>query len=110
MTDPLPSDPAFDMNDLDEVIHGRVRLGVLACLAAADRAEFNELKARLRTTDGTLSVHLRKLEEAGYIAVEKGYNGRKPVTRLSMTEQGRKAFQAYLTAISRLAGLGDESP
>lgn len=98
----------FDMNDLDEVIHGRVRLGVLACLGDGEAHEFNALKARLRTTDGTLSVHLRKLEEAGYIAIDKGYNGRRPVTRLSMTTEGRRAFKGYLSAMSRLIDPGDE--
>jgi DNA-binding MarR family transcriptional regulator len=68
---------------------------------------FNTLKSKLATTDGTLSVHLRKLEEAGYILVDKGYNGRRPVTRLSLSAKGRKAFQAYLAAMARLADLSE---
>jgi DNA-binding MarR family transcriptional regulator len=100
-------DDDFDIAGIDEIIHGRVRLGVIAYLTAVDIADFNTLKAKLQTTDGTLSVHLRKLEEAGYVLIDKGYNGRKPITRVRMSPKGRKAFQAYLDAIGRLAGLSD---
>lgn len=92
----------FDIGALDDVIHGRLRLGVMAILASTDEAEFNDLKTRLQATDGNLSVHLRKLEEAGYVAIEKAFAGRKPVTRAKLTKAGRKAFVAYLEAISRL--------
>ena len=91
---------AFDIGQIDDVIHGRVRLGIMAYLAGADSANFNELKDRLQTTDGNLSVHLRKLEDAGFVAVTKSFQGRKPMTRASMTEAGRKAFVAYLDAMS----------
>ena len=74
----------------------------MAFLSGANVAEFNQLKAKLETTDGNLSVHLRKLEEAGYVAIEKTYAGRKPLTRVRMTERGREAFIAYLNAISKL--------
>lgn len=92
----------FDIAALDDVIHGRLRLGVMAMLAGAEIADFTELKTRLQATDGNLSVHLRKLEEAGYIAIEKAFEGRKPVTRARLTKAGRKAFVGYLDAISRL--------
>ena len=92
----------FDINRIDEVIHGRIRLGVMAYLSGADAADFNELKQKLQTTDGNLSVHLRKLEEAGYVAVEKSFAGRKPLTRAALTEVGRDAFAAYLDAIAKL--------
>jgi DNA-binding HxlR family transcriptional regulator len=92
----------FDISAIDDVIHGRIRLGVMAYLAGADSADFNVLKAKLQTTDGNLSVHLRKLEEAGYVAVEKTYSGRKPLTRLALTPAGRDAFVGYLDAIGRL--------
>lgn len=98
----------FDPGQIDEVIHGRLRLGVIAILMSVGVADFNNLKARLKTTDGTLSVHLRKLKEAGYVAVDKGYSGTRPITRLRMTPAGRRAFRVYLEAIGRLAGLGDE--
>jgi len=98
---------AFDIGQIDEIIHGRVRLGIMAYLSTADSANFNELKERLQTTDGNLSVHLRKLEDAGFVAVTKTFQGRKPMTRASMTGAGREAFVAYLDAMSGLvAGQG----
>jgi DNA-binding MarR family transcriptional regulator len=92
----------FDIGDIDEVIHGRLRLGVMAYLSSVQVADFGELKARLQATDGNLSVHLRKLEEAAYVAVEKSFAGRKPLTRVRITPAGRKAFVAYLDAMNRL--------
>lgn len=96
----------FDIGRLDEVIHGRVRLGVMAYLSGADAADFNELKQKLQVTDGNLSVHMRKLEEAGFILVDKSFQGRRPLTRASLTDQGRAAFIAYLDALSALTGKG----
>ena len=93
---------SFDIGAIDDVIHGRLRLGIMAYLSGAHVAEFNELKAKLDTTDGNLSVHLRKLEEARYVAIEKTYAGRKPLTRVRLTDEGRDAFVAYLDAIGRL--------
>lgn len=92
----------FDIARIDEVIHGRIRLGIMAYLSGAETADFNTLKARLQTTDGNLSVHLRKLEEAGFVAVSKSFNGRKPLTEASLTEEGRSAFVAYLDAMAGL--------
>ncbi|NBW07198.1 MAG: transcriptional regulator [Caulobacteraceae bacterium] len=92
----------FDIGRIDDVIHGRVRLGIMAVLAGVDSADFNTLKARLQTTDGNLSVHLRKLEEAGFVAVEKSFQGRKPLTQAKMTEAGRTAFLSYLDAMAGL--------
>ena len=92
----------FDIGRLDEVIHGRMRLGIMAYLADAEVADFNELKAVLSATQGNLSIHLGKLEEAGYIAIEKSFQGRKPLTRARMTPAGRKAFAAYLEALVKL--------
>jgi DNA-binding MarR family transcriptional regulator len=94
----------FDLDQIDEVIHGRVRLGVMAYLSSADTAEFNQLKGRLQATDGNLSVHLRKLEDAGYVAVHKSFVGRKPLTRVQITEAGRVAYASYLDALGRLVG------
>jgi DNA-binding transcriptional ArsR family regulator len=93
---------AFDIGRIDDVIHGRMRLGIMAYLAGAEVADFNELKAALEATQGNLSIHLRKLEEAGYISIEKSFLGRKPLTRARLSEPGRKAFAGYLDAISRL--------
>ncbi len=92
----------FQIADIDEVIHGRVRLGVMAYLSGADTADFNELKARLQVTDGNLSVHLRKLEDAGFVEVLKSFQGRRPLTRARLTDTGRKAFVDYLDAMARL--------
>lgn len=92
----------FDIDQIDEVIHGRVRLGVMAHLASAEAADFGVLRTRLQTTDGNLSVHLRKLEEAGYVAIDKSFVGRKPLTRVRLTGPGRTAFLGYLDALSRL--------
>ena len=92
----------FDIDRIDEVIHGRLRLGIMAYLSSAETADFNALKARLQATDGNLSVHLRKLEDAGYVAIEKRFVGRKPLTTVTLTEPGRMAFIRYLDAMARL--------
>jgi DNA-binding HxlR family transcriptional regulator len=92
----------FDIAEIDDVIHGRLRLGIMAYLSGSGMAEFNELKARLQASDGNLSVHLRKLEEAGYVAIAKSFIGRKPLTRVALTDKGRSAFVAYLDAIEKL--------
>jgi DNA-binding MarR family transcriptional regulator len=97
---------AFDIGKLDDVIHGRVRLGIMAYLADAEAADFTELKVLLEVTQGNLSVHLRKLEEAGYIGIDKSFVDRKPLTRVRMTKEGRNAFGVYLEAIAKLVGEG----
>ena len=76
---------SFDAGKLDEVIHGRLRLGVMAYLADNEVASFNELKAVLGVTQGNLSIQLRKLEDAGYIAIDKSFLDRKPLTRARLT-------------------------
>jgi DNA-binding MarR family transcriptional regulator len=92
----------IDIDRIDDVIHGRVRLGIMTYLANADTADFNELKAALKTTQGNLSIHLTKLEEAGYISITKSFLGRKPNTRMRLTRAGRKAFADYLQVLSEL--------
>lgn len=92
----------FDIGRIDDIIHGRMRLGIMAFLSGVDSADFNTLKARLQASDGNLSVHLRKLEEAGYITLDKRFVGRKPLTEAAMTEPGRRAFIAYLDAMAGL--------
>ena len=94
----------FDIAKLDDVIHGRMRLGIMAYLADAEAADFNELKAVLSATQGNLSIHLGKLDEAGYISIEKSFQGRKPLTRARITKAGRKAFADYLDALGKLIG------
>lgn len=95
---------AFDHTGLDDAIHGRLRLGIMAYLSTASPATFLELRAKVNATDGNLSAHLAKLEASGYVAIEKTFEGRKPVTRVALTEPGRAAWIAYL---SRLRGLLD---
>lgn len=96
--------PKLDIGKIDDVIHGRLRLGVMAYLADAEVADFTELKDALDVTQGNLSIQIRKLEEAGYIKIEKSFIGRKPRTQLRITPQGRKAFAAYLEALTGLVG------
>ena len=101
------TDSAFHIGDLDDVIHGRIRLGIMAYLVGAGRASFRSIAEALSTTDGNLSVHLRKLEEPGYIAIEKSFVGRKPLTEAVITDVGRAAFARYLDTMSKLT---DVSP
>ena len=82
--------------ELDRLIHERLRLGIVSALAVTDRISFNDLKRLLRTTDGNLSVHARKLEDAQYIACDKTFHGRVPKTEYRLTPAGRKALDRYL--------------
>tara|TARA_R110002072_G_scaffold84150_1_gene190795 strand:+ start:99 stop:404 length:306 start_codon:yes stop_codon:yes gene_type:complete len=86
----------FDAASLDDVIHGKLRLGLMAYLSSVDGATFGELRERTGATDGNLSVHLRKLEEAGYVAIDKRFVDRRPQTTASLSPAGRKAWIAYL--------------
>jgi DNA-binding MarR family transcriptional regulator len=92
----------FDHSGLDDVIHGRIRLGAVAYLASVDSALFAELRDKVGATDGNLSAHLAKLEEAGYVAVAKSFAGRKPQTRFTLTHRGRQAWIAWLDRIEKL--------
>jgi len=89
-------------NDLDKVIHERMRLGIISALAANERLSFTELKKLLQTTDGNISVHARKLEEAGYLTCEKSFKGRTPLTEYAITIDGRKALEKYLDHMEAL--------
>ena len=84
------------MPDLDRVIHQRVRLGIVSALAAGGATSFTDLKTALDLTDGNLSVHARKLEEAGYVRVRKSFVDRVPHTEFELTASGRTALAAYL--------------
>ena len=83
-------------DDLDRLIHERIRLGIVSALAADDKLSFGDLKRILGASDGNLSVHARTLEEAGYIKVSKGFEDRKPKTDYRLTPKGRKALETYL--------------
>ncbi len=89
-------------NDLDKVIHERMRLGIISALAANKKLSFNELKKLLNTTDGNISVHARKLEDAGYLTYEKSFKKRKSLTEYKITKDGRGALAKYLNHMESL--------
>jgi DNA-binding MarR family transcriptional regulator len=93
---------ASSERDMDSLIHHRMRLGIVSALAADEPLSFNDLKALLETTDGNLSVHARKLEEAHYITCSKRFEGRRPKTEYSLTPSGRRALQQYLDHMEAL--------
>jgi DNA-binding MarR family transcriptional regulator len=86
-------------NLIDEMIHQRTRLAIMAALSAVEQLEFNDLKAQLGLTDGNLSTHLTALEKAGYIGIEKSFRDKKPLTSVGMTAKGRKAMTNYLNIL-----------
>jgi DNA-binding HxlR family transcriptional regulator len=88
--------------DLDRLIHERIRLGIVSALAVNRALTFNELKALLKTTDGNLSVHARKLEEANYIVCTKSFDGRLPKTEYRLAGAGRRALEKYLNHMEAL--------
>ena len=88
--------------DFDSLIHERIRLGIVSALAVNETLTFNELKKVLNTTDGNLSVHARKLEEASYIRCEKYFEGRMPKTEYRLTTVGRRALEQYLNRMEEL--------
>ncbi|MEM1191217.1 MAG: transcriptional regulator [Pseudomonadota bacterium] len=95
---------SVSIDAIDDVIHGRLRLGVMAYLSAVNPASFGELIERTGTTNGNLSTHLGKLEAAGYVQQEKGYNGKRPRTLIHLTESGRSAWVTYLDIMRQLLG------
>jgi DNA-binding MarR family transcriptional regulator len=103
MNEPLRPD------DIDAVIHERVRLSIVAALAVSPQLSFNELKSMLELTDGNLSAHSRTLEEAGYIVVEKTFLGSRPHTTMRLTPKGRRAFQRYLETLRQIVNRGDQA-
>lgn len=94
--------PGKALPKLDRLIHERMRLGIVSALAANDSLTFTDLKRLLDTTDGNVSVHARKLEEAGYISCKKSFQGRVPKTEYKITAQGRKALERYLDHMEAL--------
>jgi DNA-binding transcriptional ArsR family regulator len=89
-------------NELDKTIHERMRLGIISALAANASLSFTDLKTLLNTTDGNISVHARKLEEAGYLTCEKSFRGRVPLTEYRITNDGREALNRYLNHMEAL--------
>ena len=94
--------PAEGPLALDRLIHERLRLGILSALAVNESLTFNDLKKLMQTTDGNLSVHARKLEEASYIACTKSFEGRVPKTEYTITTVGRRALERYLDHMEAL--------
>ena len=92
----------FDHTEIDDVIHGRLRLGIMAYLSTVSPAPFVELKAKVNATDGNLSAHLSRLEEAGYVRLDKSFFDKKPRTNVQLTPRGRKAWIEYLNKIQAL--------
>jgi DNA-binding MarR family transcriptional regulator len=88
--------------DIDPLIHAPIRLAVLTILATVKNANFSFIKESVKTTDGNLSTHLTKLEEAGYIIIEKTYKGKKPQTICSISDQGREAFRKYIENLENI--------
>jgi DNA-binding HxlR family transcriptional regulator len=97
-----PATPQPVSANLDRLIHERIRLGIVSALAVNRSLTFNELKALLKTTDGNLSVHARKLEEADYIICTKSFDGRLPKTEYRLTPAGRRALEHYLDHMEAL--------
>ena len=96
------SSPSVRADVLDRLIHERLRLGIVSALAVNDSLSFSDLKKLMKTTDGNLSVHARKLEEADYIACTKSFEGRMPKTEYRLTSTGRKALERYLDHMEAL--------
>jgi len=106
MKENAPGEPAADFNHqrLDKHIHARIRFAALSYLLAVGKASFVEIRDCINATDGNLSVHMRKLESAGYISCDKGFQSRKPYTIYSITGEGREAFRKYREHIGAFLG------
>jgi DNA-binding transcriptional ArsR family regulator len=96
----------FDHNAIDEVLQSRVRLAIVAFLARAGQVDFSDIRDAIKTTDGNASVHLRKLEDAGYISADRRFIHRKPQTRYALTDRGRKALLDHVAHLERLLRRG----
>jgi len=97
-----PARPIEDLPELDRTIHERIRLGIVSALAINDSLSFNDLRRLLKTTDGNLSVHARKLEEARYVTCSKFFDDRIPRTEYRLTAAGRRALETYIAQMEEL--------
>lgn len=93
-----------ELPELDPIVHGKLRLALLSLLSSVEEAEFSWLRQKTGSTDGNLGAHLLKLEEAGYIVMEKKFVARKPLTLYKMTQRGRTALVDYIQALRQLLG------
>jgi len=94
----------YSYEELDEVLHSRIRLAIVSALASLEEAEFTWLKEKTGASDGNLASHLRKLEEAEYVTLKKTFIGRKPVSIYSLSAKGENAFNAYIKALRKFIG------
>jgi len=101
MTDPVRPD------QIDAIIHERARLAIVSALAVSAEMTFNELRDTLGLSDGNLSAHAQKLEDAGYIRIIKSFQGKRPLTQMRLTLKGRRAFDRYLDTLKRIVDQGD---
>ncbi len=97
----------FDYQQIDDLIHSRIRLAVMATLASMGQASFSIIKESTGATDGNLSVHMRKLENADYLVVEKSFVDRKPVSIYSLTDKGKLALKAYIQYLENMLPLSN---
>src|SRR3989442_8228436 len=92
----------FDYQQIDDVLHSRIRTAIMAVLVSVDEAEFTFIRDKINATDGNLSVHMKKLEDSKYISVTKKFIDRKPVSLYRITNKGRKAFESYIGFLEHL--------
>jgi DNA-binding MarR family transcriptional regulator len=92
----------FDYKQLDDTLQSRIRVAIMAALVSVVEADFNFLKDMVKTTDGNLSTHLRRLEDAGYVSMKKKFVERKPQTKYKVTEKGRRALEEHINILERL--------
>ena len=104
----MPDLNGYELPELNPVIHGKLRLALLSLLTTVESAEFTWLRARTGSTDGNLGAQLGKLEETGYVAVDKKFVERKPQSTYRLTEEGRKALAEYVQALKQLLGTAIE--
>lgn len=98
------NDIDLDLDAVDDIIHGRLRMGIMAYLSAVNPASFPELLEKTGTSNGNLSTHLTKLESAGFVSQEKGFKGKRPQTLVHLTKAGRQAWINYLEAMKNILG------
>ena len=96
-------------DDIDPIIHERVRLAIVSALAVAPEMSFNELKSTLGLSDGNLSAHAKSLQQAGYIEIAKTFKGRRPYTAMRLTSSGHDAFRGYVETLRKIIRKGDEA-
>jgi DNA-binding transcriptional ArsR family regulator len=94
----------YDYSKLDELLHSRIRIAAVTALSLVEEGEFTWLREKVGATDGNLSTHLRKLEDAGYVEVRKAFEGRKPVTYYSLSVRGREALEVYIARLLDMTG------